>query len=116
MTKSNYALHGEANNALWAHIALPHGSDTSCYWSPITDDPNGLWSRDLHWWEGHDSESTVAICGNQFSDGRVEREIEVFFDNEARGPISASAAARGLAARLLEAAERLDEIDAELTR
>lgn len=111
MTKSAYAMAGESQNALWAHIPLPEGSSTTCYWSPLPDDPDGLWWRDLHWWEEDDSETTVGIYGNQFSDGRAEREITVFFDDDARGSLQSSTAARELAARLLDAAARLDDID-----
>jgi hypothetical protein len=116
MTKSAYALQGEAQNALWAHIPLPDGAETSCYWSPMTDDPEGRWWRDLYWWEGVDSETTVCLGGNQFSDGTSEREITVHFDNNACGPLKSSTAARELAARLIEAADRLDEIGGWVTR
>lgn len=115
MTKSAYERLGEANNALWAHISLPEGARTTCYWSPKTDDPEGRYWRDLEWWEHYDSDdATVGIAGNQFSDGRIDREIYVIFENDARGSIATSDAARKLAAHLVEVADRLDVVDRQL--
>ncbi len=116
MTKSAYARRGEANNALWAHIPLPKGAQTSCYWSPMPDDPEGRWWRDLQWCEFNSAEASVGVAGDQYSDGRVDREIYVIFDNDARGSITTSAAARELAAHLLETADRLDAIEREVQR
>lgn len=115
MTKSAYARLGEANDALWAHIRLPEGARTTCYWSPMPDDPEGRYWRDLQWWEDNDSdEASVGIAGNQYSDDLIDREIYVIFDNDARGSIATSAAARELAAHLIEAADRLDAIDRQV--
>ncbi|MGV0796060.1 hypothetical protein ABQF26_03780 [Mycolicibacterium elephantis] len=58
---------------------------------PVPDDPEDRWSRDLEWWEHFDWEgteaATVGIAGNQYSDGRIDREIYVIFDNNTRGSI-----------------------------
>lgn len=93
------------NDARFAHIGLPAGAVADSRWSQYG---KGLYARCVVWWAGRGKCSTVAIYGEQFSDGKTTMPIEVTLDNDDMFTLPTAAEAREVAALLLQAADRLD--------
>ena len=91
------------------NLPVPPGA-TADDWCELTTDTSDL-IRFLTW-SKHDTDKIgVAVDGQQFSDGRVERQV-MMYDSDM--PLTAEDA-RKLAAALLEAAEELDRLDEDGT-
>jgi hypothetical protein len=80
-------------------------------WVRYYDGPTFLGDRaDMDFNEGRPGACVVCIDGHQFSDGRVERHINVFIGDECGID---SATARQVAAASIEAADALDAVDTQ---
>lgn len=94
----------------FGHLDRPEGA-TQVYGCGERTDGRG-WSREFTGTSRRVDGVSVRLNGTQFADGTVERTLAVGVDDLAAGPGGAltAAAARQLAAALIEAADELDRM------
>jgi hypothetical protein len=113
-TGSEYPAVGEALNARYG--PAPAGARTDEYWGGL--DAAGIRKREVYWSENSDGEVTVCVEGTQYSDGRIEPRVSLYFDDDTAVTLNPSVVRalvaaildEALIAKLLDAADLVDKV------
>lgn len=111
MEARSYAEQNLNDRLHFGHIEKPEGA-TKTYLAEQSAD--GRWFREFAGTSRVVAGVTVYLDGKQFADGTVARELTIGVDDLPSGPGGrvSSAEARAIAARLVEAADELDRLNA----